>query len=239
MKWKRCCGHEVGGICTSVLPSSPLPAAHSSNPRTSSQSPLSCSSVRDAARSRHVSMRVRAVPGYFERTSSVSPAAPIAADAGEEFIFPTGSQDEGSGPEPSLAPLNGEDDAAEERGAKVQKNDAAVMRRTRREELPLLLRGSLRDDGLEECGDWEFLLLLLAAEVEGEQNALVVTARRVLRGEEKNVEEAESKLQARTARVTLCISGERSRALRAIRLCRGFPMQNRCLLLRMLLYSSQ
>lgn len=162
------------------------------------------------------------MPGYLERMSSVSPAAPIAADAGEEFIFPTGSQDEGSGPEPSSAPSNGEDDAAEERGAKVQKNDAAVMRRTRREELPLPLRASRRDDGLEECGDGEFLLLLvLAAEVESERGAPLATARSVVRGVEESAKEAESKLQARTARVTLCISGKRSRAMRAIRMWPG------------------
>jgi hypothetical protein len=81
------------------------------------------------------------------------------------LIFPTGSQEEGS-PEPSLTPPLPSWEAAVERGVKVQKKDAAVMRSARREGEPLLpLRGSLK-----ECGDEE------AEVVENEQNALVAAA---------------------------------------------------------------
>ena len=48
------------------------PAAQRRSPRTSSQSPLSCASVRLAARARAFSMRSTAVPGYRSRMASAS-----------------------------------------------------------------------------------------------------------------------------------------------------------------------
>ena len=117
------------------------PAAQRSRPRTSSQSPLSCSSVRDLARATAFSMRVNAVPGYSASVSSAPPGAspaPMVAfvRTGEKATgdLPTGSHEDGSGPAPEAKGLGDEDDGstAARAGERETRNDAAVRRSARR-----------------------------------------------------------------------------------------------------------
>ena len=200
------------------------PAAHSRLPRTSSQSPLSCCSVRLDARSLQFSMRVSAVPGYLDSTSSASPPPPLPPPPPAptalivDEVFPTGSQEEGSDPEPE--PPKGEEEeeegeaaAAVVRGAKVQKKEAAVMRSARRvEPLLPLLRGSLTDDEEDEDDVGRRCVLLFADdEVDEEKRAPVVVRwlKSDLRGEEEKLGDDGSNRQE--ARTTLCISRDRER----------------------------
>ena len=201
------------------------PAAHSRLPRTSSQSPLNCCSVRLDARSLQVSMRVNAVPGYLDSRSSASPPTPLPPPPPAPTAllmvdaFPTGSQEEGSGPEPEAPNGEKEEDeegaaAAEMRGAKVQKTEAAVMRSARRvEPLLPLMRVSLKDDEEEDEDDVGRRCVLLFAddEIDEEKRAPVVVRwpKIDLRRDEEKLGDDGSKRQE--ARTTLCISRDRER----------------------------
>ena len=110
------------------------PAAQRSRPRTSSQSPLSCSSVRDLARATAFSMRVSAVPGYSASVSSAPMVAFVRTGEKATGDLPTGSHEDGSGPAPEAKGLEDADDGstAARAGERETRNDAAVRRSARR-----------------------------------------------------------------------------------------------------------